>query len=180
MTVMKVCVSLPPLSFFVSKIRGRTDTPVGAGTKERQLERGSMSFITVLLCGLHTIFFSIFTWYLLSLSSPLSSLFLSLQLTSVYLHFSLSLKQFPSHLSPLLLLTNPPSVLSSLPPSPPGWLCLDHVEHSRLFNIHHSGTSCKQNRPPSWMASTITVCSAKASSYTHTGQRRGGKRKSKG
>lgn len=56
MTLMKVCVSLPPLSFIVYRIRGRTDTPVGVGTKEVQLECRSLSFIITLPCGLHTIF----------------------------------------------------------------------------------------------------------------------------
>lgn len=54
-TVMKVCVSPPPLTLIVYKIRGRAGTLVGVGTKERQLERRSVSFIIALLCGLHAV-----------------------------------------------------------------------------------------------------------------------------
>lgn len=163
MIVMKVSGSLPPLSFIVYKSRGRTDTPVGVGTKERQLERHLSSSIITLLCSLHTtFFFSLFsvlaTFFFLAFSSPLYLFFYPCR--TVYLHFSLSLKQFPSH-----LFSPPP------PPSPPPSLrladsvlpwCLDHVGHGRLLNIHHFRMSHKTNRPPSWTESTITVCNAKA------------------
>lgn len=116
MIVMKVCGSLPPLSFIVYKSRGRTDTPVGVGTKERQLERHLSSSIITLLCSLHTtFFFSLFsvlaTFFFLAFSSPLYLFFYPCR--TVYLHFSLSLKQFPSHLF------SPP--LPPLPHLPSAW-----------------------------------------------------------
>lgn len=97
---------------------------------------------------------SFFYLYIVPPIVPLSSfIFISifaahlslLTFLSVFEAISFSfVSPFPTH----------PLSSPSLPPSPPGWLCLDHVEHSRLLNIHHSGTSCKQNRPPSWTAST--------------------------
>lgn len=150
MTVMKVRTSLPSLSSIVYRIMGRTDTPVGVGTEDRQLERCSLSFIIALLCGVHHLFSFLCilpTLFFQAFYSPPISLFLSVLLTSVYLHFSLSLKQLPSHLSPPppLCSLQPPTLFPTFPP--PGWQCLDRVEHGRTLNIHHSRTSRKHKSP---------------------------------
>lgn len=163
MIVMKVSGSLPPLSFIVYKSRGRTDTPVGVGTKERQLERHLSSSIITLLCSLHTTFF-FFTFFCLS-NIFLPSLFLSP--LSLLLSLQDSLLTFLSVFEAISF----PFVLPPPPPSSPPSLrladsvlpwCLDHVGHGRLLNIHHFRMSHKTNRPPSWTESTITVCNAKA------------------
>lgn len=87
------------------------------------------------------------TFFFLAFSSPLYLFFYPRSI--VDLHFSLSLKQFPSH-----LFSPPRSVLTSLPPSSPPSLrladsvlpwCLDHVGHERLLNIHHFRMSRKTN-----------------------------------
>lgn len=84
---------------------------------------------------------------------------------SFALVFPLSLSFPATHLLPHL----PSASLAVLP------CCLDYAEHGQPHNIHHSGTSRKQNRPPSWTA-TITVCNAKASSHSGpTDRGRGGK-----
>ena len=161
MTVIKVCVSLPPVSFIVYRIRGRTDTPAGMGTKERQLERHSLSFIIALLCGLHTMFFSFFstfTSYQPFSSPPPLSLLLSLQ--SFYTQFHSLLFIFPPFLS-VLSLHRPLRLAGCALPR-----CLDHVEHGRPLNIHHSGTN-KTARHPG-QRPPLQFANAKAGTHTHS------------
>lgn len=110
MIVMKVSGTLPPLSFIVYKSRGRTDTPVGVGTKERQLERHLSSSIITLLCSLHTTFF-FFTFFCLS-NIFLPSLFLSP--LSLLLSLQDSLLTFLSVFEAISF----PFVLPPLPPLP--------------------------------------------------------------
>lgn len=168
MIVMKVSGSLPPLSFIVYKSRGRTDTPVGVGTKERQLERHLSSSIITLLCSLHTtFFFSLFsvlaTFFFLAFSSPLYLFFYPCR--TVYLHFSLSLKQFPSHLF------SPPSPLFPTFP-PPGRLCFTVVFGScrtRATAQHPSLQDVSQNKPSAILDRVHHYSLQCQSSHTRTG-----------
>lgn len=97
-------------------------------------------------------FFSIFTSYQ-PFSSPPLSLFLSLQLNSICLHFSLSLKQFPlSVLFPSSLCPLQPATL--FPPRlPSAWQ--GHVAmafgscRTRLTAQHLSPRDISQTKPPS-------------------------------
>lgn len=120
MIVMKVCGCLPPLSFIVYKSRGRTDTPVGVGTKEGQLERHLSSSIITLLCGLHTTFFSTFfclsniflpSLFLSPLSLLLSSQHSRLTFLSVFEAIS-----FPFVLPAPLCPHQPPTLFPTFPP----------------------------------------------------------------
>lgn len=156
---------------------------MGVGTKERQLEHRSLSFIIGLLCGLHTPSFHH------SLCLPVLFYPASISVFATYFNlfqFLYFFEAYPSHLFffslPSLCPFQPRPLFPTLPL--PGWLCchgfwivsntadrLTSLTPGRLANK----TACH-----SWTKTTITVCDAKASShYGPTGQEKGGKKNKK-
>lgn len=157
---MKVCVSVPPHTCIVYRIRGRTDTMVGVGAVYCHLSLPSTPSFSFFPYILPTLIFP---------SSPSLSLILPPSL-SVSEAISFSFVLLPP-LSPY----SPPHLPSVWPAAffPPR---LDHVGHGRPLNIHHSGTSRKTKKsPPCWTASIITARDAKAGSHAHSGRGRRGK-----